>query len=350
MKQEYYFQQMNREEKQVYRAMYDGFTALSPEFPVLRLERKELSEIFFRLRLDHPAIFYVSSFTYRFYDQADYVHLIPEYLFEKKKIKEHQKALEGRITRLLRPMQELTPEEQEKSIHDFILENVTYDKLQKQYSHEIIGPLQQGIGVCEGIAKSVKILCDTLGIWCMIALCGNNPEKGIKYRHTWNIVKIGKTYYHLDATFDNSLGKCLQTGEEIRYDYFNLDDKAIFRDHEPLIAPAPACTDSDHFYYKEKKLSFTKQEDVYKRSLQAAKKGKTLTFHWRGGYLTKEVLRELLDLIEKAGKERQKTALIKLNWPQAVLRVRYTDEAIQPIVTMEEANEGEETPEGTASL
>lgn len=46
MKQEYYFQQMNREEKQVYRAMYDGFTALSPEFPVLRLERKELSEIF----------------------------------------------------------------------------------------------------------------------------------------------------------------------------------------------------------------------------------------------------------------------------------------------------------------
>lgn len=159
-----------------------------------------------------------------------------------------------------------------------------------------------------------------------------------------------ETYYHLDATFDNSLGKCLQTGEEIRYDYFNLDDKAIFRDHEPLIAPAPACTDSDHFYYKEKKLSFTKQEDVYKRSLQAAKKGKTLTFHWRGGYLTKEVLRELLDLIEKAGKERQKTALIKLNWPQAVLRVRYTDEAIQPIVTMEEANEGEETPEGTASL
>ena len=147
-----------------------------------------------------------------------------------------------------------------------------------------------------------------------------------------------------------SLGKCSQTGEEIRYDYFNLDDKAIFRDHEPLIAPAPACTDSDHFYYKEKKLSFTKQEDVYKRSLQAAKKGKTLTFHWRGGYLTKEVLRELLDLIEKAGKERQKTALIKLNWPQAVLRVRYTDEAIQPIVTMEKANEGEENPEGTASL
>ena len=157
-------------------------------------------------------------------------------------------------------------------------------------------------------------------------------------------------YSGCSERFAFSVVSSSQTGEEIRYDYFNLDDKAIFRDHEPLIAPAPACTDSDHFYYKEKKLSFTKQEDVYKRSLQAAKKGKTLTFHWRGGYLTKEVLRELLDLIEKAGSERQKTALIKLNWPQAVLRVRYTDEPIQPVVTMDEANEGEEPPEGTASL
>ena len=105
----------------------------------------------------------------------------------------------------------------------------------------------------------MKVLCDALGIWCMIAVCGNNPEKGIKYRHTWNIVKIGGTYYHLDATFDNTLGKHSAAGQEIRYDYFNLDDKKIFRDHEPLIAPAPVCTNGDHFYYREKKLSFTKR-------------------------------------------------------------------------------------------
>lgn len=176
----------------------------------------------------------------------------------------------------------------------------------------------------------------------MIALCGNNPEKGIKYRHTWNIVKIGKTYYHLDATFDNSLGKCFETGAEIRYDYFNLDDKAIFRDHEPLIAPAPACTDGDHFYYKEKKLSFTKQEEVYKRALQTAKKNRTFTFHWRGGYLTREVLKELIELIEKAGTEQNKTAHIQLNWPQAVLRFHYADDVSQAVVTMDEANEGED--------
>ena len=192
----------------------------------------------------------------------------------------------------------------------------------------------------EGIAKAVKVLLDALGVWCVIVICGNNPEKGIKYRHTWNIVRISGTYYHLDVTFDNTLGGS-NKAEEIRYDYFNLDDKHIFMDHEPLIAMAPYCTDKDHFYYKEKKLSFTKEEDVYKRSLQAAKKGRTLTFHWRGGYLTKEILNELLTLIRKTGKEKNKTAIVSVNWPQAVIRLHYTEAQTQECITMEEANEGE---------
>lgn len=82
-------------------------------------------------------------------------------------------------------------------------------------------------------------------------------------------------------------------------------------------------------------------KDVYKRSLQAAKKGKVLVFHWRGGYLTKEVLNELLDLIRKAGMEKEKNAMVSINWPQAVLRVQYADIQVQESVMLEEANEGE---------
>ena len=297
----YYYTKMSKPQQAVYYAIYQGLMALSDSFQVPKLEGRELSDVFFQLRLDHPEIFWAEGFHYRYYQDSANITFLPEYIFEKGKIKEHQKALKARVEKLVRPAMKLSEWEKEKYVHDFICENVHYDKLKKSYSHEIIGPLGQGVGVCEGIAKSVKVLCDALGIWCMIAICGNNPEKGIKYRHTWNIVKIGGTYYHLDATFDNTLGKHSFGAKEIRYDYFNLDDKNIFRDHEPLIAPAPACTDGDHFYYKEKKMSFTKTEDVYKRSLQAAKKGKMLTFHWRGGYLTRAVLDELLDLIKKAG-------------------------------------------------
>lgn len=124
----------------------------------------------------------------------------------------------ARVEKLIRPAQKLSEWEKEKYVHDFICENIRYDKLKKSYSHEIIGPLGQGVGVCEGIAKAVKVLLDALGVWCVIAICGNNPETS-----------------------------------EIRYDYFNLDDSQIFRDHEPLIAPAPHCGDHEHFYYKERR-------------------------------------------------------------------------------------------------
>lgn len=324
--------------------MLHGLMELSDEFLIPQVPTTDgnwLYDVFFQLRLDHPEIFWAVGFKYRYYKDSPNLILIPEYIFDKNKIREHQKALGARVDKLVRTAMKFSEWDKEKYVHDFICENIRYDKLKKPYSHEIIGPLGHGVGVCEGIAKSVKVLCDALGVWCIIAICGNNPEKGIKYRHTWNIVKIGGTYYHLDATFDNTLGKHSFGAKEIRYDYFNLDDKNIFRDHEPLIAPAPACTDGDHFYYKEKKMSFTKTEDVYKRSLQAAKKGKMLTFHWRGGYLTRAVLDELLDLIKKAGAEKGKVARIALNWPQAVLRLEYVEDG-QENVTMEEANEGEQ--------
>ena len=333
----YYYTKLNKQHQAVYHAMQQCLISLADEWQMPRGSGEALYNIFFQLRLDHPEIFWATGFKYRYYENSGNLIFLPEYLFEKAKIREHQKAMASRVEKLVRPAKSMSELEKEKYVHDFICQNVRYDKLKKSYSHEIIGPLGQGVGVCEGIAKSVKVLLDALGVWNVIAICGNNPEKGIKYRHTWNIVKIGGTYYHLDATFDNSLGD-----EEIRYDYFNLDDKNIFRDHEPLIAPAPSCTDGGHFYYKEKKLSFTKVEDVYKRSLQAAKKGKTLDFHWRGGYLTKEVLKELLDEIHKAGEERQKKAIVNLNWPQAVLRVRYADGAVSEEVHMQEANEGEQ--------
>ncbi len=334
----YYYNQLNKAQQAAYHSMRAGLLALAPSFQAPLLSGRELSDIYFMLRLDCPEIFWSVKFRYQYYQDSGNVEIIPEYLFDKNKIRDHQKAMRSRVEKLTRPAMKLSELEKEQYIHDFICQNVRYDKLKKPYSHEIIGPLGQGVGVCEGIAKSVKILCDALGIWCMIALSEANPEKGIKYRHAWNVLRIGGQYYHLDATFDNTLGG----GERLRYDYFNLSDKQIFRDHEPILWKAPICENGDHFYYKEKKLSFTKIEDVRKRSAQAVKKGKILIFHWRGGYLTREVLMELLQIMEEEAVKKERHARISLNWPQAVMQVSFEKDMQAAPVTMEEANEGEQ--------
>ena len=337
----YYYNQLNKSQQKAYHAMKTGLLALAPSFLVPRLSGKELADIYFMLRMDCPEIFYTVSYKYRFYKEAENVELIPEYLFQKSKIMDHKKAMDARVKKLARQAERLTEKEKELFIHDFICRNVRYDKLKKPYSHEIIGPLGQGVGVCEGIAKSVKILCDALGIWCIIALSEANKEKNIRYRHAWNVIRIDGKYYHLDVTFDNTLGR----GEDVRYDYFNLNDAQIFRDHEPVIWKVPACEDGAHFYYREKKLSFTTYEDVRKRSAQAVKKGKMLLFHWRGGYLTREVLKDLIQICEEEASKKEKYAYISLNWPQAVLQVSYKEQPPVDQVTMEEANEGEQLEE-----
>jgi len=241
----------------------------------------------------------------------------------------------------VRPAQSMSPQEKEQYIHDFICQNVRYDKLKKPYSHEIIGPLGQGVGVCEGIAKTVKILCDHLGIWCMIAISEANPTQGIKYRHAWNIIQLDGQYFHLDATFDNSLGR----DGVIRYDYFNLDDSKVFRDHQPVIYPIPACTQGDRFYYRENKLSFTKIEDICKRAQMPVRKGLPFVFHWRGGYLTKDVLAETVKALEEIAQKKGRHAAISYNYPQAVLYVHFPAELPQEAPQAEEANEGEQYSE-----
>ncbi|MDD2960327.1 MAG: transglutaminase domain-containing protein [Lachnospiraceae bacterium] len=348
----YYYSQMNKLQQSAYHAIKSGLLALAVSFAVPKLSDQELADIFFQLRLDCPEIFYAVSFRYRYYPESSSVELLPEYLFEKGKIKEHQKAMKARVERLLRPVKNQSEREKQQYIHDFICENITYDKLKKPYSHEIIGPLGHGVGVCEGIAKTVKLLCDALGIWCVIAVSEANPEKNIKYRHAWNVVRLNGQYYHMDATFDNTLshrdrsdanGKQLgnANGKPIRHDYFNLADQWIFRDHEPAMYPIPQCRDDSMFYYREKKLSFTKLEDVEKRAEQAIRKKIPFLFHWRGGYLTREMLQELLMSLQKAAGKKERYIKVNINWPQAVLWVEFEEKEPAEEVVMEEANEGE---------
>jgi len=333
----YYYEQLNKEQQKAYYAMKEGLLQLQDSFAVPMLTKKELSDIYFMIRMDCPEIFYSVTFTYRYYPDSSAVEMIPKYLFTKDKIKEHRQAMESRVKKLARQAVELDEKGKELYIHDFIVENVKYDKLKKEYSHEIIGALGNGVAVCEGMAKAVKILCDEMNLWCIIALSEANPDKGIKYRHAWNVIRINGQYYHMDATFDNTLSR----DDTVRYDYLNLSDKQIERDHEPVIWKIPVCNDGDHFYYKEKKLSWTTTEEVRKRTKQAVKKGRVLLFHWRGGYLTREILSDLFRIFQEEAKVKDKYARVSVNWAQAVLRVRFEDGACEESIEIEEANEGE---------
>ena len=103
MSTHYYYTQLNKQEQAAYYALLQGLNSLAPSFMVPRLEGDALFKIHFLLRLDHPEVFWSAGMKYKYYDNSSSVEVVPEYLFDKKKIQEHQKAMNSRVEKVARP-------------------------------------------------------------------------------------------------------------------------------------------------------------------------------------------------------------------------------------------------------
>ena len=106
--EQYYYNHMDKQKQAAYHGILQGITSLADEFQIPALDGEDLYNVFFQLRLDHPEIFWVTGYKYRYYKDSTEHHFIPEYLFDKGKIKEHQKAMKSRVEKLVRPAQSLS--------------------------------------------------------------------------------------------------------------------------------------------------------------------------------------------------------------------------------------------------
>ncbi|MBQ8514374.1 MAG: hypothetical protein IJ496_03155 [Ruminococcus sp.] len=88
------------------------------------------------------------------------------------------------------------------SIYDSICDIVTYDTT-APYAHGLAGVLYDTNAVCEGYAKTFKILCDREGIPCLTIL-GNYDAETLT-AHMWNYVYLDGAWYACDPTWDDSL-------------------------------------------------------------------------------------------------------------------------------------------------
>ena len=54
--EEFYYQKMDRQKQAVYHGMLQGVRQLADQIQLPRVDGKELYDIFFQMRLDHPEI------------------------------------------------------------------------------------------------------------------------------------------------------------------------------------------------------------------------------------------------------------------------------------------------------
>lgn len=75
------------------------------------------------------------------------------------------------------------------------------------FVHSAYGALVCGESVCEGYAKSYKLVMDTLHIPCVtVQGLYESPTSGGVQEHMWNCVQIDDVWYAVDATMDDPKG------------------------------------------------------------------------------------------------------------------------------------------------
>ena len=117
-------------------------------------------------------------------------------------------------------------------VHDYLVDAVEYDEEAGKNVYNIYGTLVNKKAVCEGYARSYKLILDELGIPCIIACGLAKNSSGQMESHAWNYVKIDGNWYAVDVTWDDPviIGNGSLTND-IRYRYFLMGAEEFFKDH-----------------------------------------------------------------------------------------------------------------------
>lgn len=225
--------------------IYNALKDLKSEvYMPTKLSSDEIFDIRNEVLEDNPEFFYLDYSNSRYWSNGK---LEFNYIGTKENIKAMSSEVEIKadmiISKIIKPG--MSEAKKELAIHDYIVANTRYDV--KNYendtiprsSHNVDGVLLDGVAVCEGYAKTFKLLLERVGIESIVVV-------GPKINHAWNIVKIDGEYYHVDVTWDDPVpdveGRILHT-------YFNVPDKRMIKGkHVWDQSKYPACTSDKYLF------------------------------------------------------------------------------------------------------
>ena len=143
---------------------------------------------------------------------------------------------------------DMTDYEKELAIHDYIVNNCTYDAsaANDKSEYTAYGALVNGRAVCGGYAAAMNLLMKCAGLECRFAVGVAGKTKEETEKHAWNQVKIGNDWYNVDATWDDPIG----AEDVLTHMYFNVSDAALSETHTWEEQGHVRCSAmKDNYYY-----------------------------------------------------------------------------------------------------
>lgn len=196
----YYRSKLDAHDQMVYDSLVNQWMHFETniQIPVPHCDAALLTQA---IHFDYPLLFYVNY--YRVFYSKDHfrMNIKGDYVYRKSEVKTLLQKCEqwGKYVRSHVPTN-CGMVEKALWLHDVILNNVKYGDTNGIRAHNLIGVIQDGMAVCEGISMTYKFLCDYLDVPCIYV---NGTLNGML--HGWNMLWINNETSFVDVTNDITL-------------------------------------------------------------------------------------------------------------------------------------------------
>ena len=172
---------------------------------ILNIGNKVVEEIRYTIRWgmrDNPDIFWFAH-QYQYDEASSTIHF--QYTFSADRVKTIQQSINDVIENdfCIEHVKKLSQQEQVAYVYKWLVSYCNYNA-NSAYNQSIYSVFVRRNSVCTGYAKAAQYLFKLLGIESRLVFgrLHNDKDDG---RHCWNLIKVGKEYYHFDACFGDSI-------------------------------------------------------------------------------------------------------------------------------------------------
>lgn len=199
----YHYRKLSPRSRSAYKKIAEAIRNFEPS--VVAENVTNFQEVVNAVKDDNPHFFYVDWRV--FYHSASFRGDEMTLHFRYHMNKREATALYNKLKAIASHLRGRDDYETVKNVHDYIARTTRYDTPvveaggHRINDHNLIGPLNERLGVCEGISRATQFLLRELQVECTYS-CGYINESGVRGLHAWNVVCLGGKRLMMDVTWD----------------------------------------------------------------------------------------------------------------------------------------------------
>ena len=300
-------------ERSIYRSLQDAVALRSDSTVIDPAQTALVFDIFLTLMNDYPEYFWLSprlDFTTRSVNGSPVeMEISFSYTVSLQELSEQKAQVSRVLEKILKKSNGIDdPYEQVKWVYEYLITETKYrSRVTDQSMYSV---LVEGKGVCAGYARAFQFIMRNLGLEAILVtgdLKRSSADGGVLSLftpyiseelngHAWNMVKIGKQWYHVDVTSGEAL---TPMNRNISYNFLAVPTGQILKTH--LISAGQVLPQSDSYdleYYRTHGLYF-EQFDLraYQSlfSIAEKKKERDLDVRFSSREVLQKAVGELID-------------------------------------------------------